>query len=410
LVSTANPIVVPPIELSQDSALLQAELARYKDWVARAAQVCEEAARGNLEVRLLGCDAEEDIVRLANAVNYALDVIDAFVRESGAALDAAAHQKFFRKVLLRGLLGSFRQGAELINRGSDKMERQSAALAAAGEAQRQELAAKVDQVATAVSAAAATVETTANALKRNADHTLGQAVTAAATSEETSVIVQTVAAAAEQLSSTAGEIERHVRHSAQIAADAVVEADRTKVVVRGLANTQGKIRGVVRSISQIAARTNLLALNATIEAARAGEAGKGFAVVASEVKALARQTAGATETIQAEMLSIQTAASASEAAIAQISTTICSVDEVSKTILLGVDEQRKATHQISDNVSQAATATRDVSRNITEVSNAARHTSTAVAELLSASSELSAQSITLKESVVHLLRKIKMEE
>lgn len=43
------------------------------------------------------------------------------MREAGAALSHAANGHFYRRVLERGLLGSLRQGARLINAATDVM-------------------------------------------------------------------------------------------------------------------------------------------------------------------------------------------------------------------------------------------------------------------------------------------------
>lgn len=80
-----------------------------------------QAAQGNLEARLLHCNASEESRALAGAVNHLLDMTDAFLREADAALDHASHEQFFRKVLLRGMRGSFRKKAELINEAMDRM-------------------------------------------------------------------------------------------------------------------------------------------------------------------------------------------------------------------------------------------------------------------------------------------------
>jgi methyl-accepting chemotaxis protein len=120
---------------------------------------------------------------------------------------------------------------------------------------------------------------------------------------------------------------------------------------------------------------------------------------------LARQTASATETIEAEMGSIQAAAADSGTAIEQIGKTICSVDEVSRSILQAVNEQRAATREIGENIQQAASATRDVSQNIAEVNSGAQQTSAEVEGLTRAAGHLIELAGTLNASVRQLVQK-----
>jgi methyl-accepting chemotaxis protein len=53
---------------------------------------------------------------------------DAFLREAGAALEHASHGKFFRRVLLRGMRGTFSHKSQLINEATEKMARNAASL------------------------------------------------------------------------------------------------------------------------------------------------------------------------------------------------------------------------------------------------------------------------------------------
>ena len=107
---------LPPTELAQ----CQAELARYKEAVRQATVVCGEAARGNLEPRLLHIHAEGELGDMLRSINHLLDLTDAYVREAGTCLAYASEDKFFRKVLTRGLLGCFRaaRGCSILRRPS----------------------------------------------------------------------------------------------------------------------------------------------------------------------------------------------------------------------------------------------------------------------------------------------------
>ncbi|MBI3504787.1 MAG: HAMP domain-containing protein, partial [Proteobacteria bacterium] len=77
--------------------------------------VARAAAKGDLEPRLIGIREGGELGELSNSINTLVDATDAFVREAGAAMDHARQGKFYRKVLERGMLGSFRRAAGIIN-------------------------------------------------------------------------------------------------------------------------------------------------------------------------------------------------------------------------------------------------------------------------------------------------------
>ncbi|MFO0416490.1 MAG: methyl-accepting chemotaxis protein [Pseudomonadota bacterium] len=381
-------------------------------WISKAKEVCAEAAKGNLEARILGYTRKDELGEMIHSINRMLDITDAFVRESRAALEYAAKGKFFRRVLLRGLPGSFRSAAQVINSGTEEMERGAGALKGARD-KRLKLADDFEQavrgIVTTVAAASTELTATAQLLAQNASGTTDQSMAAAAASEQTSVNVARVAAATEELTNTVAEVGRQVEDSTKFASGAVNEAERSSTIVHGLSEASKRIGGVVKLISQIAGQTNLLALNATIEAARAGDAGKGFAVVASEVKNLAQQTASATEEIQREIEGIQSISGDTVKAISGIGETIKKMSEIAGAIESAVSEQQLASNEICANINQAATGTKDVSKNISGVTLAAQETSSGASQVLEAAQELSRQSEALQRSVESFLVSVRAD-
>ena len=63
---------------------------RTLEWIAQATAVCERAKRGDLEARILGYAADDELGQLFTAINDMLDITDAFVRESRASLEYAS--------------------------------------------------------------------------------------------------------------------------------------------------------------------------------------------------------------------------------------------------------------------------------------------------------------------------------
>ncbi|MGD0515740.1 MAG: methyl-accepting chemotaxis protein [Terriglobales bacterium] len=300
----------------------------YREWVSKIEKVAEQAALGNLEVRLIHTAEAGELAPLVHSVNHLLDLTDAFLRETAATLAHNSEGKFFRKFLLNGMRGSFRATAEIVNRCSANMAERAGALESA-EKRKLDLAdtfeANIKDVVAALASSSSELAATAQSLGEMAKHTSEQARSALAASEDASTNTQSIAGAAEQMTASLEDASRMVEETSSAATSAVKSAEAAMKVIGNLGEASKKIGGVVRFISQIASQTNLLALNATIEAARAGEAGKGFAIVASEVKQLARSTATATEEITKEIATVRETSDQTAASITALSLTTSAI-------------------------------------------------------------------------------------
>jgi methyl-accepting chemotaxis protein len=233
----------------------------------------------------------------------------------------------------------------------------------------------------------------------DAEETSSQAGVVSAASEQVSKNVQTVATAAEEMTASIREIAKNAAEAAKVANNAVRVAEKTNASITKLGDSSLAIEKVIKVITSIAQQTNLLALNATIEAARAGEAGKGFAVVANEVKELAKETAKATEEISQKIEAICNDTKESVDAIAQISTIINQINDISSTIASAVEEQTATTNEMTRNISEAAKGSSEITQNITGVATAARSTTEGATNTSRAAADLSKMSSELRQLV-----------
>lgn len=286
------------------------------------AAVCERAAAGDLEARVVGLMGHPELGRLSLAINAMLDGADSFVREAAAAMENCSHDQFHRPILQRGMKGAYRQSAAVINAAGAKMRQGR------------------DEIMFVGGLAADNLHS-----------------------------VQAVADSLTQLNETSSRIAREATGAAQSTQLAVGEAERASDAVRAMNDAVKAIDGMVRLINQVAEQTNLLALNATIEAARAGESGKGFAVVASEVKELSRNTGRATGDISAQVEKLQRTAREVGTLIGGIRESIRRIDESAVTISGSVSDQVRATADIGRSI-------REVEANATQVSERIRGTAT----------------------------------
>ena len=236
-------------------------------------------------------------------------------------------------------------------------------------------------------------------MSSNAEETSAQANVVAAAAEQATRNLQTVAAATEEMTASIGEIAKSASTAARVAARAVERAGVANVTMTHLGEASASIGEVVKVIHSIAQQTKLLALNATIEAARAGAAGKGFAVVANEVKDLANETAKATEQINQKIQGIRKGTDGAVEMIAEISSIIAQMHDISTTIASAVEEQTTTTKEISRNVNEAAVGESQVTETITSVAQAAKSTSVGAQSTQTAALELSRMATDLQRLV-----------
>ena len=202
--------------------------------------------------------------------------------------------------------------------------------------------------------------------------------------------IEETSAAMEQLATTVVDNSKRADAANVKSRSVAVTAEETGNVMQQsnsamerISVSSAKISNIIGLIDDIAFQTNLLALNASVEAARAGDAGKGFAVVAVEVRRLAQSAASASSEVKAlieqsavevtagsklvadashrligMLVSVQESAALIEAiasasqeqagAIAEVSTAIRQMDEMTQHNAALVEETNAAIEQTSN--------------------------------------------------------------
>jgi len=239
----------------------------------------------------------------------------------------------------------------------------------------------------------------AQSMDHGASVTSESAASASKNSGEVSGSVQTVATAAEEMTASIREIAKNATEAATVATHAVGVASSAQATVTSLGQSSAEIGEVIKVITSIAQQTNLLALNATIEAARAGEAGKGFAVVANEVKELAKESASAADDIARRVEAIQGSTEDAVGAIAQITSVITQINDITGTIASAVEEQTATTNEIARSVTEAAAGAGSITQDVTHVATAAADTRQGAQETLTAAQQLTDMATQLKHLV-----------
>ena len=257
-------------------AQLEEQVAAYRGWLQKIGEVAEEAAQGNLESLLLRLEEAVDLGVVGNSVNHLLDLMDAFLREAGATLEHASHGKFYRRVLLRGMRGTFRHKSQLINEAIERMAgnaaslekvkqlvRQSAEIAAGAAEESRQANTVVKQLSDASAKIDNVVKFISNMAWETSLLSLNATIEAARAGEAGlgfGVVAQEVKNLAEQTSSAAEEITREI---------AVIGTE-----VRRTAQAIGAMDQTISKMKEISATIEHAVINQTAKLGKSNGAGR----------------------------------------------------------------------------------------------------------------------------------------
>jgi methyl-accepting chemotaxis protein len=219
----------------------------------------------------------------------------------------------------------------------------------------------------------------------------------AQSSSEQAASIEETSASAEEISSIARQNNERSQKVAQLMNEAIPIVNTLNASHKELAaaiaevsSSSEKVSKVIKIIDGIAFQTNILALNAAVEAARAGESGMGFAVVADEVRNLAQRSANAaketSELIEDSLLKSQ----ASRQKLDGMLKAMEANNRIAGAVKAETDYIRGASQEQAAGIAQITTA-------ITQMSQVTQNTAAHAQESASAAEELKAQSETLKE-------------
>ena len=375
-------------------------LHRARHSFRRIVDVFDRAAKGDLEQRLVLLGEGGDIQTLAMASNRILDVTDAFVREAMATLACIRDGRRHRRIIERGMVGTFASASHTMNEAVEVLDSRLAEFRHIVTSFESDVGSITGTLAEAVEE----LTRSADIMNRSASDTEHRSAAIGASAEETSVTVDSIAHSAEALTRSIEVIAKEAGRTLKIVQEADHNVAESTAAMTDLDASIVDIAEVLELIRGVADQTRLLALNATIESARAGEYGRGFAVVATEVRALADQTAKATETISNRIRAVEDKVARCRNATTNLTDVIGEVTGAASQIASSVEDQKATTRDISSSMRMAVEATKDVSVHISNVAVAAGETENAAALLSETSASVAKQSSNLERDVTTFLR------
>jgi methyl-accepting chemotaxis protein len=387
---------------------------------ARIAVVLRGIAEGNYDGRVdAETIADPGLRAIAEAVNGAASAVVTDLREANQRVQIVsdgideAIEAMIRLVIQGDLSGSLRVGstdaalAPLIAGIAQVLETLKKFVT-----ETREAALQLSTSSAEVLAAATQNESSTSAQASAIHETTATMEELKGASHQIAENAQMVAAIAEQTLSGAkqgegaikafmGSMEK-VRHNAVEVDDAIAK----------LSKRVERIGTVVEVIDEIADRSDLLALNAALEGAKAGEAGRGFSIVAAEMRRLAENVLESTKEIKNLITEIREATHAAKEASDGNKREASEGEKLGGNamasvsgILSGIQETSDAARVIHLATQQQRTATEQVVQSMSEIEEVTRQAQSGSKQATGAASELT----RLAERLAELVKRFKVE-
>jgi len=233
--------------------------------VLQGVAFAEEIASGNLAAQKIDIKSNDEIGKLAKALNQMLDSLRSLVRQ---VADISSN----------------------LSASSEELSASSEEIAASAE----QVGNAIQEVASGAEEQSAQVEETTANIHDLINQIGNVGNMSGEMNEQADFVMNNIEGGNKSIANSVEQINNVKDNSNEVS-----------LTIDNLGSLSNRIGEIVELINGIAAQTNLLALNAAIEAARAGEAGRGFSVVADEIRELAEESSSATEEIGGLIKDIQ---------------------------------------------------------------------------------------------------------